>query len=76
LSADADAAPAPTIEVARECDQSSLKRVARIARRDAEGMMIMRMLQQTRGNRRQAAINLGISYKAFQYKAKEHVNRE
>jgi DNA-binding NtrC family response regulator len=34
--------------------------------------MIVRMLRQTHGNRKQAAINLGVSYKALLYKAKEH----
>lgn len=63
---------AGAIDVAADPDQSSLKRASRLACRQAEMTMITRMLQQTRGNRRQAAINLGISYKALLYKAKEH----
>jgi DNA-binding NtrC family response regulator len=63
---------ARTIDVPLESGQSSFKHVSRLARQQVEGMMIMRMLQQTRGNRRQAAIELGISYKALLYKVKEH----
>jgi DNA-binding NtrC family response regulator len=53
----------------REC---SLKRVSRLAAGLVEAALITRMLQPTHGNRKQAAANLGISYKALLYKAKEH----
>jgi transcriptional regulator with GAF, ATPase, and Fis domain len=62
---------ATTVDVSVDNDRLSLKRVSRLAALQAEAMMIARMLQQTGGNKRQAAINLGISYKAFLYKAKE-----
>jgi two-component system, NtrC family, response regulator AtoC len=52
-------------------EQRSLKHVSRRAARQAEASLIVRMLQQTRGDRRQAAINLGICYKALLYKIKE-----
>jgi DNA-binding NtrC family response regulator len=50
----------------------SLKRISRVAGRQAEAMMIQGMLKQTHGNRKQAAINLGICYKAFLHKARQH----
>jgi two-component system response regulator AtoC len=65
---DAMGAPPSTIHE----DERSLKRASQLAAREAEGAMIVRMLQQTQGNRKQAAINLGLSYKALLYKAKEH----
>ena len=49
----------------------SLKQVARVAAHQAEAMAILRMLQQTGGDQKQAAINLGVCYKALRYKAKE-----
>jgi two-component system response regulator AtoC len=49
----------------------SLKDVARQAARDAERELILKTLQQTRWNRREAAGRLGISYKALLYKIKE-----
>jgi two-component system response regulator AtoC len=49
----------------------SLKDIARHAAREAEREMILRTLQQTRWNRREAAEILGISYKALLYKIKE-----
>jgi transcriptional regulator with GAF, ATPase, and Fis domain len=50
----------------------SLKRVSRDAVRQAERASILRMLRETHGNRRQAAMNLGVCYKSFLIKAKEH----
>jgi DNA-binding NtrC family response regulator len=50
----------------------SLKQVSRGAAPEAEGTLIARMLERTLGNRKQAALNLGISYKALLYKAKQH----
>src|SRR5262249_22801135 len=48
----------------------SLKEIARRAARVAEREVILRTLQQTRWNRRQAAERLGVSYKALLYKIK------
>jgi transcriptional regulator with GAF, ATPase, and Fis domain len=50
----------------------SLKHASREAARQAEGACIERMLRETQGNRRQAALNLGICYKSFRSKAKQH----
>ena len=66
------ATPSRTMDVAADADLCSIKRVSRLARGRAEGEIIARMLEQTGGNRKQAAINLGISYKALLYKAKVH----
>jgi two-component system, NtrC family, response regulator AtoC len=49
----------------------SLKDIARNAARGAERELILRTLQQTRWNRREAAELLGVSYKALLYKIKE-----
>ena len=49
----------------------SLKDIARHAAREAEREIIIRTLQQTRWNRREAAELLGVSYKALLYKIKE-----
>jgi two-component system response regulator AtoC len=50
---------------------TSLKDVSRIAAREAEKVLILRMLQQTRWNRKETAQILGISYKALLYKIKD-----
>jgi two-component system response regulator AtoC len=50
----------------------SLKHASRDAARQAEGACIARMLLRTHGNRRQAALNLGICDKSFRIKAKQH----
>jgi transcriptional regulator with GAF, ATPase, and Fis domain len=50
----------------------SLKDVARAAAREAERELILRMLNRTRWNRKEAAEILGISYKALLYKIKEN----
>jgi DNA-binding NtrC family response regulator len=50
---------------------TSLKDISRIAAREAERVLILRMLQQTRWNRKEAAQILGISYKALLYKIKD-----
>ncbi|MBI5118530.1 sigma 54-interacting transcriptional regulator, partial [Candidatus Poribacteria bacterium] len=52
-------------------EQGTLKEVAKIAQRQAERVMIERVLRQTRWNRRKAAKLLDISYKALLYKIKE-----
>jgi DNA-binding NtrC family response regulator len=51
---------------------ASLKEIARAAAREAERVAISRMLQRTRWNRKEAAVCLGISYKALLYKIKEN----
>lgn len=50
----------------------SLRDVARDAASAAEGECIARMLHVTRGNRRKAASNLGVCYKSFLKKARQH----
>src|SRR5262249_53141479 len=50
---------------------TSLKDISRIAAREAERVLILRMLQQTHWNRKEAAQILGISYKALLYKIKD-----
>jgi two-component system response regulator AtoC len=50
----------------------SLKDVARAAAREAERELILRMLNRTRWNRKEAAEILGLSYKALLYKIKEN----
>jgi DNA-binding NtrC family response regulator len=50
----------------------SLKDIARSAAREAVRELILRMLTRTRWNRKEAAENLGISYKALLYKIKEN----
>jgi len=49
----------------------SLKQVARAASREAEKEIILRVLTRTRWNRRRAAEELQISYKALLYKLKQ-----
>lgn len=51
--------------------QVSLKQVARAASRVAERELILRVLNRTRWNRRRAAQELQISYKALLYKMKQ-----
>jgi two-component system, NtrC family, response regulator AtoC len=57
---------------AAEAGNCSLKDVSRTAARSAERELILKMLQQTRGNRKATAEILGISYKALLYKIKEN----
>jgi two-component system, NtrC family, response regulator AtoC len=65
--------PAPSDAAAPiEPGQCSLKDVSRSAAREAERELIMKMLQQTHWNRKEAAQILGISYKALLYKIKEN----
>lgn len=51
--------------------QVSLKQVARAASRQAEKQLILKALTRTRWNRRRAAADLQISYKALLYKLKQ-----
>ena len=75
------AAPLPNVAAATTAavaepdsstDAQSLKLVGRNAARAAEREMMLRMLNRTRWNRKEAAGILGISYKALLYKIKEH----
>jgi two-component system response regulator AtoC len=49
----------------------SLKQASRAASREAEKAIILRVLTRTRWNRRRAAVELQISYKALLYKLKQ-----
>jgi two-component system response regulator AtoC len=49
----------------------SLKEHARLAAREAERNLILHTLEQTHWNRKEAAVLLGISYKALLKKIKE-----
>ena len=62
----------PGVAVAAGATSVSLKDIARTAAREAERGLILRMLTRTRWNRKEAAENLGISYKALLYKIKEN----
>jgi DNA-binding NtrC family response regulator len=57
---------------AADAPNYSLKDVSRTAARQAERALILKMLQQTRWNRKETAEILGISYKALLYKIKEN----
>jgi DNA-binding NtrC family response regulator len=52
-------------------EKVSLKDAARAASREAEKELILRVLARTRWNRRRAAEELQISYKALLYKLKQ-----
>jgi two-component system response regulator AtoC len=52
-------------------ERISLKQASRAASREAEKELILRVLQRTRWNRRRAAQELQISYKALLYKLKQ-----
>lgn len=52
-------------------EKVSLKQAARAASREAEKELILRTLTRTRWNRRRAALELQISYKALLYKLKQ-----
>jgi DNA-binding NtrC family response regulator len=67
----APSGPAAIAAAAAEGGNYSLKEISRTAAREAERELILRMLQQTRWNRKETAENLGISYKALLYKIKE-----
>jgi DNA-binding NtrC family response regulator len=51
--------------------KTSLKEAARAASREAEKELILKVLTRTRWNRRRAAQELQISYKALLYKLKQ-----
>ena len=58
-------------KVDRGSERVSLKQAARAASREAERELILRVLTRTRWNRRRAAQELQISYKALLYKLKQ-----
>src|SRR6266853_1342504 len=58
-------------DVASNGGRVSLRQVARAASREAEKELILRVLTRTRWNRRRAAQELQISYKALLYKLKQ-----
>ena len=58
--------------MAASTDGCGLKSLARSARENAEAHAIIRALQQTNWNRKQAAEQLKISYKALLYKIREY----
>ena len=64
--------PAEMAAAAAEAGNYSLKIISREAARQAERELILKMLQQTRWNRKETAEILGISYKALLYKIKEN----
>jgi two-component system, NtrC family, response regulator AtoC len=64
--------PAEFAAAAAEAGNYSLKNISREAARQAERELILKMLQQTRWNRKETAEILGISYKALLYKIKEN----
>ena len=68
----AAAMPRPAAGLATANEQASLKLVGRNAARAAERELMLKMLNRTRWNRKEAAEILGISYKALLYKIKEH----
>ena len=59
------------VEVAADEAPKSLKEVARAASRHAERELILKTLERTRWNRKRAAQELRISYKALLYKLKD-----
>ena len=66
------AAPPPRLARAIDgVENYSLKEISRSAAREAERVLILKMLQRTCWNRKEAAGILGISYKALLYKIKE-----
>jgi two-component system response regulator AtoC len=66
------APPLSIAAAAAEAGNYSLKSISRTAAREAERELILKMLQQTRWNRKETAEILGISYKALLYKIKEN----
>ena len=71
-TATAPLSPASLAAAAANAGNYSLKDISRTAAREAECELILRMLHQTRWNRKATAEILGISYKALLYKIKEN----
>jgi transcriptional regulator with GAF, ATPase, and Fis domain len=72
LSIQLEAEEAAVVVTPPPFEPHSLKDVAREAAQEAERTCIAQMLVQTHGNRRRAAINLGVCYKSLLSKAKAH----
>jgi two-component system response regulator AtoC len=68
----ASATAPPTADAGGDPEHYSLKDISRSAARVAERELILKMLHQTRWNRKETAEHLGISYKALLYKIKEN----
>ena len=64
--------PAELACAAADAGNCSLKEISRTAAREAERELMLRVLQQTRWNRKETAEILKISYKALLYKIKEN----
>ncbi|HUJ41806.1 MAG TPA: sigma 54-interacting transcriptional regulator [Candidatus Acidoferrales bacterium] len=71
VEAAAVAEPAPEAAVTEPAPSLSLKDAARAASRRAERELILKALARTRWNRKRAAMELRISYKALLYKLKQ-----
>jgi two-component system response regulator AtoC len=72
LLAELDARQAQDSRNAPELEGSvSLRKIARQAAREAERRAILRILDANRGNRKKAARDLNISYRALLYRIKE-----
>ena len=74
VAPEAQPARPPAISAAAAADPGNcpLNQIARTAAKEAERQLILRMLRQTRWNRKQTAELDGISYKAFVYKTKKN----
>jgi len=70
VSQSSDPHPAPAGPIGKS-NGISLKEAARAASRQAEREMILKALARTRWNRKRAAVELRISYKALLYKLKQ-----
>jgi two-component system, NtrC family, response regulator AtoC len=71
VEANAATEPAPVAPPATETAAVSLKDAAKAASRRAERELILKALARTRWNRKRAAMELRISYKALLYKLKQ-----
>lgn len=71
LPGEESAIPQPVQSVEVPEGTISLRKIGRRAAREAERRVILRVLKSVRGNRKQAARTLNISYRALLYKLKE-----
>jgi transcriptional regulator with GAF, ATPase, and Fis domain len=67
-----DVDPETPASPAEEAEPQSLKETARRAAQDAERRVILRTLARTSWNRKRAARELGVSYRALLYKIKDY----
>jgi len=70
-----DVDPETPASPAKEAEPQSLKETARRAAQDAERRAILRTLARTSWNRKRAARELGVSYRALLYKIKDYTIR-